>query len=126
MTQLIVDLVQLRDTCQAVRADTNKGLRDGLADADPKVHQGVPFGKASPSGEINAARDALKATLHRHAENGTAHLGRADQIVRFLAHMLGEYETADSIQAATMEQILTELDHAFIPPRNPSASGFQE
>jgi hypothetical protein len=127
MTQLIVDLGQLRDTCRAVQADTNHTLRDGFRGTDPKIHQGVPFGRSSPSGEVSAARAALTATLHRHVENSVAHLRRADQIITFLDHMLEEYSSVDELHAADLQTLLSKLDQALPAiPRNPSASGFQE
>jgi hypothetical protein len=126
MTQLIVDLGQLRDACQAVKVDTNVSLRNGLNDTDAKVHQGVQFGRTSPSGEVSAARGALSATLHRHVENSVGHLRRADQIVVFLERALVDYDDVDALKAADFTAIVSRLNDA-LPgvPRSPAVTGFQ-
>lgn len=123
---IFVDLGQLQDTCRAVRLDTEQGLRPGLAEADQKIHQGVPFGRHSPSGEVDAAREALVHTLRRHAENSASHLRRAEQLVAFLDRMLVEYADADRLSAVDLNAVLQKLDEALPQPSKPQpAHGVQ-
>ena len=110
-TTISVNLNQLHTTCQAVRLATEHGLRPGIRETDQKIHQGVPFGAHSPSGEADAARNALSHTLRRHAENSTSHLRRAEQIIAFLDHMLREYSNADSISAASFAAVQQQFDN---------------
>lgn len=117
---LNVDLEQLRDTGQAVKLDVDNGLRPGLSDTDQKIHQGVPFGSRSPSGEAEAARLALTYALNRYARNNTSHLERAEQISAFLGQIVAEYGNADALSALRLEDVLELLDSAKPVPPSPT------
>ncbi len=120
--QIVVDLEQLRDTCQAVKRDTEQGLRPGLHETDQKIHQGVPFGRRSPSGEADAAARALTYALKRYARNSASHLQRAEQIAGFLDLILTEYTDTDAISALNVEAILDLLNQTVPPAPKPQPS----
>jgi hypothetical protein len=110
--QIEVDLDQLRESCQTVKRDTELGLRPGLHETDRKIHQGIPFGRRSPSGEADAAAQALAYALKRHARNSVSHLQHAEQIVAFLDQILSDYSDADAISALNVELVLGRLNDA--------------
>jgi hypothetical protein len=109
---IFVDVAQLHDTCAAVRVDVEQGLRPGLTDTDRKVQQGVRFGQTSPSGEADAARRALLATLRRHRENGERHLSTADRLIAAMDLALKNYANADGSAALDLTEIEATLDTA--------------
>ncbi|WP_162907798.1 hypothetical protein [Allorhizocola rhizosphaerae] len=123
---IAVDLAQLRDICKAFGLDTEQGLRPGLSRADQKIHQGVPFGRRSPSGEADAAARALIYVLKRYAHNNVSHLRCAEQISTFLDNILDAYADTDAISALGIESVIERLNEA-LPPVSPhqSATGAQ-
>ena len=110
-----VDLTQLRATSAAVRIEVEQGLRPGIADADHKVQHGVRFGQSSPSGEADAARRALLATLQRHRENSSRHLATADRLTSVLDEVLANYIHADLSIGTDIRTMQAMLDAA-LPP----------
>lgn len=105
-----IDLVQFKEASVAVKVDVDQGLRPGIADADQKVQHGVRFGQSSPSGEADAARRALIATLHRHRENGSRHLATAGRLTTALDEILANYTRADADTAIDIRAVSALLD----------------
>jgi hypothetical protein len=114
-----VDLAELQATCAAVRTDVEQGLRPGISDTDRKVQTGVRFGLQSPSGEADAARRALLATMKRHRENGQRHLSTADHLVAALDQILANYARADAGAALDVNAIEAVLDATIPEPKIP-------
>lgn len=110
-----VDMVQLHDTCAAVRIDVEQGLRPGIADTSHKVQLGVRFGQLSPSGEADAAGRALRATLRRHRENCERHLSTADRLITTLDQVLMNYKNADAAASLDIRTVEAMLDAAAAP-----------
>jgi hypothetical protein len=111
-----VDMAQLRTTCAAVRIDVEQGLRPGIADTSNKVQLGVRFAQGSPSGEADAARRALIATMQRHRENGEQHLSTADNLVSALEQILANYADGDAAARLDVTTITAMLD-TLLPQR---------
>lgn len=116
--QIEVDLGQLQLTSQALAADTRDGLKPGLSDTDMKIQQGVPFGAKSPSGEVDAARQALGYTLARNGDNFANHVRRAEQLIGFLDVILKRYRDTDDL-AALNADLVTKLYRDALPPVPP-------
>jgi hypothetical protein len=114
-----VDMAELRAVCAAVKTDVEQGLRPGIADTALKVQTGVRFGQQSPSGEVDAARRALIATLRRHNENSEHHLATADRLVSALDQILTNYADADATVSLDVQAVQSMLDTVLPEPRHP-------
>src|SRR5262245_886714 len=105
-----VDMTKLRATCDAVRVDVDPEVRPGTANTGQKVQAGVRFAQHSPSGEADAARRALLATLQRHRENGEQHLSMAERLVSTLDQILANYADTDGTRSLDLNTITAMLD----------------
>lgn len=110
--QISVDLNLLRESSVAVKADVETGLKPGLSTADGSIQHGVRFAKTSPSGEAEAARAALVATLRRHKENGKRHLDTAQLLTGVLEVILVHYTSTDDEVGLDIDRVLREVEAA--------------
>lgn len=116
MAEIVVDLGQLRETCVAVRLDTELGLQPGLSASEGRIQHGVRFGRSSPSGEADAAAQALRETLRRHKSNAERHLATATHLVAVLDRIITNYQDADAIARLNVEAVQAELAAALPVP----------
>ena len=110
--QITVDLDGLHDFTSSLRLETNEGLRSGLATCDNQVQRGVRFCRNSPSGEVNAAAQAMAAVLSRHKENATRQLNLSEGLIIAMEQILTNYRDADSLNKAKLSEIETTLTDA--------------
>ncbi|HCT79906.1 MAG TPA: hypothetical protein DGG94_21480 [Micromonosporaceae bacterium] len=110
-----VDLNLLRESSAAVKLDVELGLRPGLSSTEGSIQHGVRFARVSPSGEAEAARSALVATLKRHRENGKRHLDTGQLLTGVLDEILIRYTTTDDEVSIDINRVLREVEAA-LPP----------
>ncbi len=107
--QLAVDLVEVRQISVDLRVQADTGLASGLGWFAREVERGVLFGTFSPSGETQAARNALWAALRRHRDNAQQQLRLGQAFAAALEQVLSNYTEADDLAAAALEVIDREI-----------------
>jgi hypothetical protein len=117
--EINIDLSEMRQTSANWRSDTESGLSQGLSAMHGRVRSGVRFGLTSPSGETDAAKRALRATLDRHWVNSVAHLDRATQLAKVLDLIIARYQSADAATVDSLETLRLLNEALPIPGANP-------
>ncbi len=113
--QIAVDLLHLSQTCKAA-TDGAVQLRSDLREADSQIQRGVWLGLNSPSGEIDAARRALRETLNVHASNSGRQIAVADHLSSALQLVLNHYESTDENVRLDVQRMQALLEEA-LPQR---------
>ncbi len=121
--QIAVDLPHLSQTCTAAREGAVR-LRSDLREVDSQIQRGVWLGLASPSGEIDAARRALRETLEAHAYNSGRQIAVADHLSSALQLVLEYYETAEENVRLDVQRMQAILEEAL--PQKPVAQHWVE
>ncbi len=106
---LIVDMAEVSRVTADLRTQAAIGLESGAGEFAREIDRGVLFGTFSPSGETQAARNALWAALHRHYENAERQLGLGRALATGLEKALANYTEADDLAAAALNLIDREI-----------------
>lgn len=109
MKPLAVDMVEVKRVSADLRIQADGGLASGLGGFAREVERGVLFGWFSPSGETQAARNALWAALHRHRDNAERQLRLGQALAVALEQVLTNYTEADDQAAAALKVLEREI-----------------
>ncbi len=109
--QIAVDLLHLARTCDGVEAGATR-LRVGLRRVDSQIQKGVWLGLNSPSGELDAARRALRETLRVSAINAGNQIAVADHLSSAIKIVLKRYQNTDQILGLDVQRMEMLLEEA--------------
>ncbi|MEV0269585.1 hypothetical protein AB0H43_12450 [Hamadaea sp. NPDC050747] len=111
MDGLRVDLGALRAFADELEGNTSKGLVPGVERANREVQTGVRFGARSVSGEVEAAKQALAASLTRAQANAfrmTAATNVLVEAARLIAARYADADLTSAQQLAGVEKVLSD------------------
>ena len=114
-----VDLDGLRVFAQALRSELENGLKPGLARAEREVQQGIPFGVASPGGEVKAGREVLAWLLERARENTTRQVAGIQALAEVAEQIVANYADGEAVA----NRLLVALEQRLAQPSVPDGSG---
>ena len=121
--QIAVDLLHLARTCDVVEAGAAE-LRVGLRRVDSQIQKGVWLGLNSPSGELDAARRALRETLRVSAINAGNQIAVADHLSSAIKIVIDRYRSTDQLLGLDVRRMEALLEEA--RPQQPVAKHWAE
>ncbi|GIH08348.1 hypothetical protein Rhe02_64150 [Rhizocola hellebori] len=118
-----VDLLIVEVTRAAMEAAAAR-LRTGLRQVDSQIQHGVWLGERSPSGELDAARRALREALRVHAYNSGNQIAMADHLASTIKIVLQHYRSTDELTRLDVQRMEALLEEAL--PQRPTAKHWVE
>jgi hypothetical protein len=121
--QIAVDLAHVERARDAMGAAAAQ-LRVGLRKVDSQLQRGVWLGARSPSGELDAARRALREALRVHAVNAGNQIAVADHLAAAIKVVVERYRSTDELARIDVQRMEALLEEAL--PQPPTAKHWVE